>query len=360
MILVFSACGTLNRPNGTVGQEVMENQAVQVDVENTLSENHVNEATQTPSPQEPDVIKPTIVCTIFPHYDWTRQILGERVDDFNLVLLGNRIDLHNYQPSIDDIVTITASDLFIYNGGKSDGWVMDVLKNAVNPDMMVVNLLEALFFADGADVILSHGHDDDFDDGHSGCGSHQNECDEDIEINDLDEHIWLSLTNAAFLSRVITNNIIKLDPDHRDIYEANLSEFLEQISTLKTRYHEAVNNADNRTLVFADRFPFRYLIDEYNLKHYSAFPGCSAETEASFDTIIFLAGKIDTLGLTNVVVTESSDQSIAATIINATSLKDQTIYVLDSLQSLTSTEAGLMTYLDIMERNLTALMEILR
>ena len=346
-----------------------------------------------PSPEPtPEVISLSIVSTIFPQYDWVRQILGDKADNMDLTLvINNRIDLHNFQPSVSDIVNISTSDLFIYVGGESDGWVEDALKQSVNPNMVVINLLELLGDSVKFEEIIEgmdHDHcdDDDCDDethdhshSHDSCSADSHDdCDDDTHDHDhdhsdhddhddhvhhhgeIDEHVWLSLRNAVIFCNAITDALSTLDPDNAEVYRANMIAYLEILAALDTEYRTVVDAASVATLLFADRFPFRYLVDDYGLRYYAAFPGCSAETEASFSTIIFLAGKVDELELRNVMVTESADDSIARTIISNTETGNQQILVLDSMQSANSTDwQNGITFLSIMESNLDVLRQAL-
>ena len=287
--------------------------------------------------------KINIVCTIFPQYDWVRQILGNKPDDFDLtLLLDDRIDLHNYQPTVNDIAKISVCDLFIYVGGESDGWVEDTLKQATNPNMIVVNLMEALGEGVKTEQVvegMEHEHDDDDYDGH-----------------EYDEHVWLSLKNAKILCAAIADALSALDEKNANEYSSNLTTYSHELSILDAKYKTAVSEASFKTLLFADRFPFRYLVDDYGLSYYSAFSGCSAETEASFTTIVFLAQKMDELKLPCIMVTESSDQSIARTVNQNTSVKNYEIHTLDAVQSvsLSDVQNGA-TYLSVMENNLEVL-----
>ena len=286
-----------------------------------------------------------IVATIFPQYDWVYQILGDKAEfkDISLVI-NNRIDLHNFQPSVSDIVNISSADLFIYIGGESDDWTEAVLEQAINPDMVVINLLEAL----GENALIN----EEIDDGHHHHHHHHDE--------DFDEHIWLSLRNAVIFVEVIASALSTLDPELSEVYKENAALLIEQFEKLDNEYKQVVSNANKDTLLFADRFPFRYLMHDYDLNFYAAFSGCSAETEASFRTITFLARKIDELGLTSVIITESGNISIAETVINSSTEKNQQILVLDSMQSSNDfdRQQGI-TYLSIMESNLQVLKEAL-
>ena len=301
-----------------------------------------------------------IVCTVFPQYDWVVQILGDVADEYELtLLLSSRMDLHNYQPSVEDIVRIQSSDLFIYVGGVSDDWVEEALDRTRNPNGIVVNLIEVLGDSTKLEDIIEgmdHAHDDDYD--------HDNgvdESDHDEEDREFDEHVWLSLKNAQTFCATIADALTLLDPENAEVFASNLNAYTQELSSLDDLYQEAVNTASIKTLLFGDRFPFRYLLDDYEITYYAAFPGCSAETEASFTTIIFLAGKVDELDIKKIIVTESTDKLVAETIINSSREKNQQILVLDSMQSVTPWDIqNGTTYCSIMERNLSVLVEALK
>ncbi len=274
-----------------------------------------------------------VVTTIFPEYDWVRQIAGEEADQMDItMLLDNGVDLHSYQPTAEDIMKVSDCDLFVYVGGESDAWVDDALKQAKNKDMQVVNLLDVL----GNSV-------------------------KEEEEPEYDEHVWLSVKNAEVLSKAIADALEKADPDHKDIYQENASAYSEKLKDLDVKYQEVVDGASQKTLLFGDRFPFRYLVDDYGLSYYAAFVGCSAESEASFDTISFLANKVDELGLKDIMAIENSNQKIAKTIIENTKEKNQKILTLDTMQSTTSDDVkNGTTYLSVMEKNLEVLKEALQ
>ncbi len=181
------------------------------------------------------------------------------------------------------------------------------------------------------------------------------------EEKEYDEHVWLSLKNTKQLCNAIAEALEEIDPERADIYDANMVAYEEKLDDLNAQYQEPVDNAKQKTLLFGDRFPFRYLVDDYGLSYYAAFAGCSAESEASFETISFLAKKVDELGLKNIMTIEKSDQKIAKTIIENTATKDQKILTLDSMQSTTSDDiANGETYLSAMEKNLEVLKEALQ
>jgi len=289
-----------------------------------------------------------VVTTIFPEYDWTREILGSNPGKAELtLLLENGVDLHSYQPSIQDIAKISTADIFIYVGGESDGWVKDALKNAKNQNMKVINLLETLGDKVKAEEIKE------------GMQAEEEE-DEDEEV-EYDEHVWLSLKNAKILCAEIANALSEKDPANAATYKENLAAYTSRLDTLDAKYAASVKAGNKNTVLFGDRFPFRYLVDDYGLDYFAAFVGCSAETEASFETIIFLAKKVDELGLNSVLKIESGDGKIARTIIQNTKKKNAKVLTLDSIQSTTAKQAKAgTTYLKIMEANLTVLTEALK
>ena len=294
----------------------------------------------------------SVVCTIFPQYDWVRQIIGDRSDMFDLTLfLDGNVDMHSYLPSVDDIVKVATCDLFIYIGGVSDGWVEDILMQAVNPDMAIIRLMGVLGEDAKQEEFVEGMENDDNEHGGNEHGGDDGE---------YDEHVWLSLRHAQIFCTAIANALIALDSGGAAVYRGNLAAYIQELSALDAEYQAVVNASPVRTLLCGDRFPFRYLADDYGISYYAAFPGCSAETEASFETIIFLSGKMDELHLNSVLVTESSNQTIAKTIIGNSQDKNQRICTLNSMQAVGLGDAAYpATYLSIMEGNLSVLREAL-
>ena len=301
----------------------------------------------------------SVICTVFPQFDWVREILGDSTDNVDLAPpLNSRIDLHNYQPSVDDIIKISTCDLFIHVGGVSDGWVSDALAGATNKSMVVISLLDALGDAVKIEEIVEGMEDDDHD--HEEKDDDDDHDDEHGHEPEYDEHVWLSLKNAQILCRVIAGALSSLDAENAETYGNNLAAYNNKLSALDSEYQAAVDSAAVRTLLFGDRFPFRYLADDYGIGYYAAFTGCSAETEASFETIVFLAVKMDELNLRNIMVTESSNKRIAETIIRESKNGNQRILVMNAMQSVAPGDvANGLTYLSIMESNLNVLKEAL-
>lgn len=294
-------------------------------------------------PQEQrDDGKLTIVTTIFPEYDWLRNLTAGSENIELKLLIDKGVDLHSYQPDVNDIVTISTCDVFIYTGGASDVWVEDALKTAMNEEMLVIDLMALL----GAERELC-------------TDEHHHEHDDHDHEHTADEHVWLSLRNADILCHELTHILQELDSDNSGLYAANFADYRAQIEALDVRYHEMIESAAHHDIVFADRFPFTYLMEDYGLHHHAAYEGCSAETEVSFETFARLADTVSDLNLQHVVVIDDSDLRIANTVI-AASGADCGIGTLQSMQAVSRRQIkdGI-TYLDIMEENLNVLEHVL-
>lgn len=301
------------------------------------------------SPKQPSAVsekKIQIVTTIFPEYDWVMNVLGDNSAGAEVtLLLDSGVDLHSFQPAVEDILKISACDLFVYVGGESDGWVSDALQEATNQDMIVINLLDVLGDAVKEEEIVEGMEAEE-----------EGEAEGAEEEPEYDEHVWLSLKNAARLVSSLREALAAIDPAHAADYERNAAAYIQKLDELDAAYRAAVAESSQKTLLFGDRFPFRYLTEDYGLSYYAAFVGCSAETEASFETIAFLSQKVDELGLHTVLTIEGADQRIARTIVENTQTKDQQILTMDSLQAITAqnVQEGT-TYLSVMESNLAVL-----
>ena len=296
-----------------------------------------------------------IVCTIFPEYDWVRQILGEEAERAELTLLmKNGADLHSYQPTVWDMKKIAEADLFIYVGGESDFWVEPALANTENPGRTALNLMELL-----GDAVREEEHLEGMQ---SARGAEHTE-DGPAHGHDepeYDEHVWLSLRNARTVCGGITEALCRLDGEKRTVYEENAAAYQEKLQNLDEAYQKTVSRSPEPVLLFGDRFPFLYLARDYDITCYAAFSGCSAETEASFFTITDLAKKAEERALPAVLAIDGSDQKIARTIAGNTRTRDQKVLMLDSMQSVSSREIGEgVSYLSIMEQNLEVLKEAL-
>lgn len=295
-----------------------------------------------------------IVVTIFPEYSWVKEVLGKQDESAELILLTKKgVDMHSYQPSAEDILRIATCDLFICVGGESDKWVDKALKEGGNPKRKVINLMKLLGNRvreeETVEGMEKHDHQEKHEDKH-----HHDEV-------EYDEHVWLSLKNADIACKAIAEELAALDQKNAATYRANYEAYSKKLAALDKQYAEAVKKATVKAVLFGDRFPFRYLADDYGLKYYAAFNGCSAETEASFETVIFLAKKMDELKLPAVLTIEGKQHKLARTIVENTKEKNQKVLTLNSMQSVTEEEikSG-NTYLKIMEENLKVLQEALR
>lgn len=284
-----------------------------------------------------------VVCTVFPIYDWTREIAGDKAEI--IWLTENGTDMHSFQPSAADMVKIAECDILIYIGGESDKWVDETVKQYQNEKRALINLTSLL-----GDSLKEEEHTEGM----------QEEHEQGEEETEYDEHIWLSLKNAVLFADTIADSLAEKDPENAEFYKENARNYTEKLNALDGEYQKAVSAAPLKTLLVADRFPFRYLTEDYGLSYYAAFPGCSAETEASFETVAFLSAKVDELGLKFIIKTETAATKIAETVIANTKEKNQQILVLDSMQSVGSKDASNgTTYLSIMEKNLETLKKAL-
>ena len=307
--------------------------------------------------------KVSIVATIYPQYDWLKNVLGDRLNAVNLkLLIKNGTDLHSYKPSAQDIAAIASADMVVYVGGESDEWIEKALKATPKDGRVQVNLMEALGdrvkeeeIVEGMQAEEEHHHEHGEE-----AEEQEHEHHEHAEEAENDEHIWLSLKNAEILVRTLADAIAKVDTAHATEYHMNAALYVAKISALDAQYRAATDSASLKTILFGDRFPFRYLVDDYNIDYYAAFVGCSAETEASFDTIVTLANKMDELKLDTIFTIENSDDSIAKSIIENSQNKNRNIESLNSIQSVTADMvSGGTTYISLMKENLETLRKVL-
>lgn len=290
-----------------------------------------------------------VVATVFPEYDWIRNIAGDKVE---LVLLADKgTDMHSWQPSSMDMVKVSTADVFVYIGGESDKWVEGALATVKNKNRINVNLMEVLKdcvleeeIVEGMEAEHEHGEADY----EHGEGEH-----EDAEF---DEHVWLSVKNARIICDYLTDVLCKADMKNAQDFRDRNRVYQQKLEGLDNAFSDAVKKSSRKEILVADRFPFRYLVEDYGLGYYAAFPGCSAETEASFKTVGFLVSKLNEKKFGYVLVLENSDCRLARTLIRNSKQKSQKILELNSLQSVSKKqlESGI-SYIDIMEKNLAVL-----
>ena len=292
--------------------------------------------------------KISVVATIYPQYDWLKNVIGERADAVDLTLLiKNGTDLHSYKPSAQDIATIAKADLVVYVGGESDEWVEKALAATPKEGRITLNLMKALGDRVKEEEVVE------------GMQAEEEHHHEEVEN---DEHIWLSLKNAWILVNALAQSLSKVDSANSSIYTANAVIYNAKLWALDSEFTTAISGASQKTVLFGDRFPFRYLVDDYGIKYYAAFVGCSAESEASFETVTFLAGKMDSLQLPAIFTIDGSDGKIARAILEASKQsKGAEILTLNSMQSVTDEQikAGV-DYLSIMRDNLEVLKKALK
>ena len=295
--------------------------------------------------------KLSVITTIFPEFSWAKSILGDQTNSVDFALLiKNGIDLHSFKPTAQDIAKIASADMVIYVGGESDEWIEKALEATPKKGRTEINLMKVLGDRVKAEEVVEGMQAEEEHEHH-----HH---DEEVEN---DEHVWLSLKNAEIIVNKIAEELSKLDAAHATVYKQNADAYIAQIQSLDKEYREAVNGAARKTVLFGDRFPFRYLVDDYGIKYYAAFVGCSAESEASFETIAFLAGKMDAESLPVIFTIENSNDKIAKAVLAASkNSKSAQILSINSMQSITEAQiAGGIDYLSLMKSNLDVLKKAL-
>lgn len=330
--------------------------------------------TVTDSSSQADTTEPTdgklqIVTTIFPYYDFVRQIAGELVDVTMLVPTGK--DTHSFEPTPADMIIIQNADIFVYNGGEMESWVEQVLEGVENDDQIRVRMMDfVVLFEEELVEGMEEGHEHEHAEGeeheeeeHSDEGTEEHEDSEHVESEEheheeheeveYDEHIWTSPVNAEKLVAKLSEVIASCDAEHESVYTSNAEAFQEKLRELDKSFEDVVNNATYKTLVFGDKFPLRYFVEEYGLEYSAAFSGCSTETEPSAETIAFLINKVKEDKIPAVYHLELSNGKVAETICESTGAKKLQF---NSCHNVTQEQfdSGI-TYLELMEQNVEAL-----
>lgn len=291
--------------------------------------------------------KISVVTSIFPYYDFVKSIAGDRVNLKLLLSPGN--EPHNYEPSPSDIVAIENCDIFIYNGGESDEWVENVLKSNEN------NSMERLKMMDCVSLLCETG--DEHDHSHNHSDYEENHLDADEHTHEYDEHIWTSVKNAEKLCSVISDSLCNVDSENSDYYTNNFKKYLSKLSDLDMRISETVNNGQRNTVVFGDRFPFRYFVTDYALEYECAFPGCNSNTEPNISTVTHMIDFVRDENIPVVFYLEFSNGKTANLIAEDTNAKTMRF---SSCHNVTKDEfENGVTYISLMEQNLKALKEAL-
>ncbi|MDR1506832.1 MAG: metal ABC transporter substrate-binding protein [Treponema sp.] len=280
----------------------------------------------------------TIVTTIFAPYDFVKAIAGDRARLTMLLKPGS--ESHSFEPTPQDIIAIQNSDLFIYVGGESDEWVEQVLESIdqEKTNMRIITLMDCV------DVVEEEVVE----------GMEEEEEEEGIAY---DEHVWTSPANAKRIVEKISAALSAADPENAGFYRANTDAYFAELDTLDAGFRSVAASAKRTTLVFGDRFPFRYFTDAYGLDYFAAFPGCSTETECSAATVAFLINKVKEEKIPVVFYIEFSKGAIADAICEATGARKM---LLHSAHNISRDElAAGVTYLDIMRQNTATLREAL-
>ena len=321
----------------------------------------VTESSSAAESKSEETKKLSIVTTIFPAYDWVKQVVGDNKNVEISFLIDKGVDLHSYQASAADIAKITDSDLFVYVGGESDDWAEDIIKE--NPNLKYINMVDSIGEAALAEELVEgmqdeeeHDHEGEEHAHEEGEHAHEEGEHEDGE-EEIDEHVWLSIKNAETIVSAIEAKLAEIDPDNKAEYEKNANDYLAKLDELDKEYKDTLSSIQNKTIIVGDRFPFRYLVNEYGINYYAAFKGCDAGSEASFETVKFLANKMDELNMTDIFIIDGSKGDLAKTIVDNTKDKNAKVLVLDSMQSTKSSDNA--SYLDIMKKNLEVLKEVL-
>ena len=315
--------------------------------------------------------KLSIVTTIFPEYDWVREILGEKADNAEItMLLDNGVDLHSYQPTADDIVKISDCDLFIYVGGENDAWVEDILESMPDNGRKTLKLVDCVDTVEEEHVEgmkEERGHDHDEDDAKH--EEHEVEHEEDEadheehgqeethSVHEIDEHVWTSPLNAVKIVEQIKEELCEIDSENASDYEENAEAYVAQLKELDQEFQDVVDHSKRKLMIFGDRFPFRYFAEAYGLDYYAAFSGCASDTEPSAATMAFLINKVQDENIKTVLKMELSNENIAKAIAEATNADVKEFY---SCHNLTAEQfADGETYLSLMEKNVETLREVL-
>ncbi len=300
----------------------------------------------------------SVVTTIFPPYDFVREIAGDRVELKMLLKPGE--ESHSYEPTPQDIIAIQESDVFIYTGGENDVWVEDILSSMPEGGRLTLRMIDCVDtveeeHVEGMKESPGHDHDDHEEDDADPYGGEAGE--DTHSVHEIDEHVWTSPVNAALIVERIKEILIQADPSGEAVYEENAAAYEEELAKLDQEFRDVADHARRKLLIFGDRFPFRYFADEYGLDYYAAFPGCAGDTEPSAATMAFLIDKVKEEKVPAVLKMELSNDDIANAIAEATGTEVKVFYSCHNL-SAEDFESG-ETYLSMMQKNVETLKEVL-
>lgn len=294
---------------------------------------------------EQDESKVQVVSTLFPYYDFARQIGGDRVE-VTLLLSPGR-ESHSFEPTPLDVIRISEADVFLYNGGEGEVWVDETMDAYDAPDQVVCRMMDYVDvleeeLVEGMEAEGGHDHDHE---GHE----------EDSDEIEYDEHIWTSPVNAKLLAQAVCDALTKADPEGADYYAANLAAYEEDLTELDAAFRQVVAEGKRDILVFGDRFPLLYFCKTYGLRYRAAFQGCSSDTEPSVKTLAYLIDKVNEEHIPVVYHLELSSEAITNVICESTGAKSLQFHSCHNL-SREDFEQGA-TYLSLMWQNVEALKE---
>ena len=311
--------------------------------------------------------KISVVATIFPQYDFVRQIAGDDVELKMLLKPGE--ETHSYEPTPQDIIAIQNSNLFIYVGGENDAWVEDILESMPDNGRKTLKLVDCVDtveeeHVEGMKEERGHDHDDHDDHDEDDAEHEEDEADheehgqeETHSVHEIDEHVWTSPLNAIKIVEQIKEELCEIDPENTSDYEENAEAYVAQLKELDQEFQDVVDHSKRKLMIFGDRFPFRYFAEAYGLDYYAAFSGCASDTEPSAATMAFLINKVRDENIKTVLKMELSNENIAKAIAEATNADVKEFY---SCHNLTAEQfADGETYLSLMEKNVETLREVL-
>lgn len=286
--------------------------------------------------------KLTIVTTMFPQFDFTRAVAGDKADITMLLKPG--AESHSYEPTPKDMKKIHKADLFIYTGAENDAWAESLLKNMGSKAPKTIAFLELVDTVEEEIV--------------EGMTAEEEEHHHDDEEAELDEHVWTSPLNAVKIVSAICDELCAIDAANAAYYKKNAAKYIDELLALHKSFEEVVKNANRKIFVFGDRFPLRYFADLYGLEYYAAFPGCATDVEASASTIKFLINKVKEEKIPVVFTIEFSNGKIADTICESTGAKKLEFHSCHTV-SADDIKKG-ETYISLMKRNVIVLREALK
>ncbi|MEA4869407.1 MAG: metal ABC transporter substrate-binding protein [Christensenella sp.] len=288
----------------------------------------------------------SIVSTVFPAFDFARQITaGTDAQVTMLLQLGEEV--HSFDPTSQDIIRIQNANLFAYVGGENDAWVNSVLSGLDKS----VHTFKMMDYVTLYEEELVEGMQPEAKDAApteaAGTDAHE-----------WDEHVWTAPINAIAIVKAMTAELVSIDPVNAATYQANADAYVKQLEALDQSFRDVVSDAAHKTVVFADRFPARYFVEEFGLRYYAAFPGCSADTEPSAATVAALIDHVKSEKIPVVFYIELSNQQMANTVAEATGAKPMLFHTCHNVTK-AEFESGA-TYLSLMQNNVKALQAALR